>query len=132
MSIVKRQARRYAYKMRYKYKQDPFAFLVLWVLFFSAVFLVFAFRGVIAATFVKKIDIDRSISQVESTEKFKETVPVDDNSEVTFSGDTYTVEGGDTLYGIGLKLDLDYKEIAELNSIDPPYSLSVGQELKLP
>jgi len=46
--------------MRYKYKQDPFAFIVLWVLFLSAIFLVFAFRGLIAINFMKKVDIDTS------------------------------------------------------------------------
>lgn len=46
--------------MRHKYKQDPFAFIILWVLFFSAIFLVFAFRGLIAISFMKKVDIDTS------------------------------------------------------------------------
>jgi len=50
-------SRRYKYRVRQKYQEDPFAFLVLWSLFFSAVFLIFAFRGLIAATFMHKIDV---------------------------------------------------------------------------
>lgn len=60
MNNVKRYSRRYVYKMRHKYRQDPFAFIILWVLFFSAIFLVFAFRGLIATSFMKKIDINES------------------------------------------------------------------------
>ena len=60
MNNIRRSGRRYAYKMRYKYKQDPFAFVVLWVLFLSTIFLVFAFRGLIAVSFMKTIDIDTS------------------------------------------------------------------------
>ena len=60
MNNIRRSGRRYAYRMRHKYKQDPFAFIILWVLFFSAIFLVFAFRGLIAISFMKKVDIDTS------------------------------------------------------------------------
>lgn len=53
--------------MRQKYQEDPFAFLVLWSLFFSAVFLIFAFRGLIAATFMHKIDVSNEPIQNEIT-----------------------------------------------------------------
>jgi len=43
--------------MKQKYAEDPFAFLMLWSLFFSAIFLVFAFRGLIAAIFMPKVDV---------------------------------------------------------------------------
>ncbi|MFH1749301.1 MAG: LysM domain-containing protein [bacterium] len=47
-------------------------------------------------------------------------------------GELYTVKPGETLYEIGLELDLDWKVIAEINGIEPPYDLRSGQELELP
>lgn len=45
--------------------------------------------------------------------------------------DLYTVKKGDTLYSIGLEHGYDYKEIARANNIAPPYTIYVGQQLKL-
>lgn len=45
--------------------------------------------------------------------------------------DFYTVKRGDTLYSIGLEHGYDYKEIAQANNIRPPYTIYVGQQLKL-
>ena len=45
---------------------------------------------------------------------------------------TYTVVKGDTLSGIGTKLNISWKTIADLNGIKSPYTISVGQVLKLP
>ncbi len=45
--------------------------------------------------------------------------------------DTYTVKRGDTLYSIGLDHGYDYKEIAAANNIRSPYTIYVGQKLKL-
>ena len=50
----------------------------------------------------------------------------------TPSGDTYTVETGDSLSAIGAKLGLDWREIAALNGITSPYVIYTGQVLKLP
>lgn len=44
---------------------------------------------------------------------------------------TYTVQKGDTLYGIALEHGFDYKEMAEWNGITPPYTIRIGQQLKL-
>ncbi len=78
MSRLKRQARRYSYKVQYKYRQDPFAFMVLWALFFSAIFLIFAFRGLIASAFIKRIDINESITPVESNEESDDSAQSDE------------------------------------------------------
>ena len=43
----------------------------------------------------------------------------------------YTVQKGDTLYGIALEHGFDYKEVAEWNGIEPPYTIRIGQQLKL-
>lgn len=42
----------------------------------------------------------------------------------------YTVQKGDTLYGIALEHGFDYKEVAEGNGIASPYTIRIGQQLK--
>ena len=44
---------------------------------------------------------------------------------------TYTVQKGDTLYGIALEQGFDYKEVAEWNGITSPYTILIGQQLTL-
>ncbi len=44
---------------------------------------------------------------------------------------TYTVKEGDTLAGIGLELGVPWESIAELNELEPPYALTVGQVLDI-
>ncbi|WFM72169.1 peptidoglycan DD-metalloendopeptidase family protein [Halomonas sp. CKK8] len=43
----------------------------------------------------------------------------------------YTVEAGDTLYGIAWRHDMDYRDLARLNRISPPYRIEPGQQLVL-
>lgn len=43
----------------------------------------------------------------------------------------YTVESGDTLYGIAWRHDMDFRELARINNIQPPYRIDVGQTLSL-
>ncbi|GHB08404.1 peptidoglycan DD-metalloendopeptidase family protein [Modicisalibacter luteus] len=52
-------------------------------------------------------------------------------SRSTPSGDTVTVQSGDTLYGIAWRNNMDFRELAQLNSISPPYRLEPGQTLRL-
>lgn len=52
-------------------------------------------------------------------------------TEKDWRPELYTVKKGDTLYTIGLEHGYDYKEIAEANNILPPYTIYVGQKLKL-
>lgn len=148
MSYLKRHSQRYTYQVKRKYREDPFAFLVLWALFFSAIFLVFAFRGLIAVQFMRKVDIDpnahlrvedltntttdQSSSAAESDKTAATSPAQPTNSTVADSGQTYTVKDGDTLYAVGQQLGKDWKKIAELNNLEPPYSLKVGQTIKLP
>ncbi|HLC39022.1 MAG TPA: LysM peptidoglycan-binding domain-containing protein [Patescibacteria group bacterium] len=76
----------------------------------------------------------------ESIEPDQNTIPTDSEQTVgtetettsTFPGGVYTVESGDTLYSIGLKLKVDWKEIAQLNNLESPYNLKKGQELQIP
>jgi lipoprotein NlpD len=45
--------------------------------------------------------------------------------------DSHIVKKGDTLFGIGLEYGLDYKEIATVNNIAPPYPIKIGQKIDL-
>ena len=46
------------------------------------------------------------------------------------AGPDYVVEPGDTLYAMAFRLGMDYRTLASLNNIDPPYVIRVGQALK--
>ena len=47
-------------------------------------------------------------------------------------GETYTVEAGDSPFSIAEKCGVDVNDLQELNDIDDPTTLNVGQELKMP
>jgi lipoprotein NlpD len=47
------------------------------------------------------------------------------------SGDSYRVRSGDTLYGIAWRAGSDYRDIARWNNIQKPYTIYVGQRLRL-
>jgi lipoprotein NlpD len=44
---------------------------------------------------------------------------------------SYVVRRGETLFAIAFRYDTDYRTLARLNHINPPYSLRVGQVLSL-
>jgi lipoprotein NlpD len=45
--------------------------------------------------------------------------------------DGHVVQSGDTLYGIAWRYGVDYRAVARLNRIEPPYRIHVGQRLML-
>ncbi|MDB5080219.1 MAG: putative peptidase [Chloroflexi bacterium] len=47
-------------------------------------------------------------------------------------GNNYTVQPGDTLLGISIRLKVDYNDLVDLNKIEDPNKLQVGQALKIP
>ncbi|EEI5070982.1 peptidoglycan DD-metalloendopeptidase family protein [Salmonella enterica subsp. enterica serovar Kentucky] len=49
----------------------------------------------------------------------------------TYSGSVYTVKRGDTLYRISRSTGTSVKELARLNGISPPYTIEVGQRIKV-
>ena len=46
--------------------------------------------------------------------------------------DFYRVKRGDTLYAICQKLDINCDEVKEINDLEHPYALSLGQEIQFP
>lgn len=50
---------------------------------------------------------------------------------IPIATETYKVVKGDTLSGIGAKLGVAWKEIAEINGIKSPYIINIGQVLKV-
>lgn len=46
--------------------------------------------------------------------------------------DVYTVNEGDTLYGIAEKYDLPVSLLMKVNSIEDPYNLQIGTKLCIP
>ncbi|MFP3013402.1 MAG: murein hydrolase activator NlpD [Arsenophonus sp. NC-QC1-MAG3] len=50
----------------------------------------------------------------------------------SYSGKTYTIKGGDTLFYIAWITGNDYSDLAKRNKIADPYSLRIGQILNIP
>lgn len=46
-------------------------------------------------------------------------------------GDTYRVQAGDTLYSIAWRLGVDFRELAQLNRIQDPSRIVVGQVIRI-
>ncbi len=44
---------------------------------------------------------------------------------------SYVVRKGDTLYSISFRYGMDYRDLARANGIGPPYTIYIGQKLKL-
>jgi len=61
--------------------------------------------------------------------------PVDRRSSAgrgePITGDVYRVRSGDTLYGIAWRAGADYRQLAQWNGIGRPYTIYVGQKIKL-
>lgn len=49
----------------------------------------------------------------------------------SYKGNTYKVNKGDTMFLIAYLAGMDVKDLASMNNIEEPYSLSVGQTLKI-
>ena len=45
-------------------------------------------------------------------------------------GPDYRVQQGDTLYSVAFRLGMDYRTLAQLNEIDPPFTILVGEPLR--
>lgn len=49
----------------------------------------------------------------------------------SLSGDIYEVQRGDTLYTIAFRANQDLRDIAQINNLSAPYTILVGQRLRL-
>ncbi len=59
--------------------------------------------------------------------------PVSESSWQPYATSTgrHIVRRGETLYAIAFRYDTDYRQLARLNHLNPPYSLRVGQTLNV-
>lgn len=69
---------------------------------------------------IKELNLKKKETESSKSENVSQTVK------------TYTVVKGDTLSKIGSKLGIAWKDIANANGIPSPYSIRVGQVLRLP
>jgi len=53
------------------------------------------------------------------------------NNLTEITGDTYTVQQGDTLFAIAFYSGNTYRDLAKLNNISAPYDINVGQTIRL-
>ncbi len=87
---------------------------------------------------VKKITQKVRVKEKEVEKKFN--IPRDDTTHKpiysqidkgSYDGNIYTVRKGDTIFLIAYIAGMDVPEVAKLNGLKEPYSLSVGQKIKL-
>lgn len=58
--------------------------------------------------------------------------PVEDrHARLAPTGDSYTVQRGDTLYSIAFRYRLDFRRLAAANGIPAPYTIYPGQRIRL-
>src|SRR5689334_1064209 len=60
----------------------------------------------------------------------RSSAPAPAKSQALVSG-TYRVQRGDTLYSIAFRHGLDFRDLAEWNRIEAPYTIYPGRELRL-
>ncbi|EBS7635042.1 peptidoglycan DD-metalloendopeptidase family protein [Salmonella enterica] len=54
-----------------------------------------------------------------------------DSAEGSYSGSVYTVKRGDTLSRISRMTGTSVRDLARMNGISPPYTIEIGQKLKV-
>ena len=74
---------------------------------------------------------NRSVVAVEEVPEVRQISPVgyDYGAQLQVGAD-YVVQSGDTLYAVAFRLGMDYRTLADINNIDPPYVIKVSQVLK--
>ena len=74
---------------------------------------------------------NRSVAAVEVVPEVRQVTGVGrDYGEQLRAGVDYVVQPGDTLYAVAFRLGMDYRALAEINHIDPPYVIHITQVLK--
>ena len=70
--------------------------------------------------------------QTESNNQDSATIsPAENLDSLSQVADIHIVKPGDTLYGLSLKYSISLADLADLNNLIAPYTLSVGEEIKL-
>ncbi|MBR0573302.1 MULTISPECIES: peptidoglycan DD-metalloendopeptidase family protein [Pasteurellaceae] len=78
---------------------------------------------------VKEKEIERKIKIPRDSTTHKPIYSQIDKG--SYDGNVYTVRKGDTLFLVAYIAGKDVKEVAKLNGLKEPYSLSIGQKIKL-
>lgn len=74
---------------------------------------------------------NRSVVAVQEVPEVRQISPVGDDYGAQLQvGADYVVQSGDTLYAVAFRLGMDYRTLADINNIDPPYVIKVSQVLK--
>ncbi|MBX3618091.1 peptidoglycan DD-metalloendopeptidase family protein [Nitrosomonas sp.] len=92
----------------------------------SSFYLLFA-----AGLFLVGCSTTQSPVPVVDREKINSSGPLKPTESANMDGQIYTVQRGDTLYGIALKYGIDFKKLVEWNEIVDPRSLQPGQKIRL-
>ena len=74
---------------------------------------------------------NRSVAAIEVVPEVRQVTDVGrEYGEQLRAGVDYVVQPGDTLYAVAFRLGMDYRALAEINHIDPPYVIHIAQVLK--
>ena len=74
---------------------------------------------------------NRSVAAVDAVPEVRQlTGASQDHEQQLRAGVDYVVQPGDTLYAVAFRLGMDYRALAKINHIDPPYMIHVAQVLK--
>jgi lipoprotein NlpD len=68
---------------------------------------------------------------VERGVEIRKTAPVAQPKK-SVATSSYVVQKGDTMYSIAFLNGVDYREVAELNNIENPGAIQIGQQLRIP
>ncbi|RUO22081.1 peptidase M23 [Aliidiomarina haloalkalitolerans] len=91
----------------------------VWAKFVVVIALVFTLGGCSSTTTPAPVDhVYRGFS-------------VHDYEKASLHGDTHQVQRGETLYSIAFRANMDLRELARLNNLQDPYTIFVGQTLRL-
>ena len=87
-------------------------------------------QGVVAFL-VDELKLEKKKTAGNGTQNAQSGTSTSTTTTTTTTANTYTVKSGDALSKIGQATGIDWKKIAELNGIKSPYTIYVGQKLKL-
>lgn len=72
-----------------------------------------------------------TLASCATSEESQNLAPVTNGWSSSEASPSYRVQTDDTLYSIAFRFGMDYRKLAELNHLSPPYNLGNGQRLLL-